>query len=141
MVDTGPVFIIDNRAEDGTEKVEEYLGRWCNFSETFDIATGYFEIGALRRMDGQWQKLDKIRILMGDETSKSTKSTILNAINSKLDESFDKKDENHFMEGIPAIMDAIRSGKIENHIFSTIVREMKIPIGHDPVLQCWMSLG
>ena len=65
----------------------------------FDIATGYFEIGALRRMDGQWQKLDKIRILMGDETSKSTKSTILNAINSKLDESFDKeKDENHFME-------------------------------------------
>ena len=31
--------------------------------------------------------------------------------------------------------------KIENHIFSTIVRDMKIPIGHDPVLQCWMSLG
>ena len=23
--------------------------------------------------------------------------------------------------------------KIENHIFSTIVRDMKIPIGHDPV--------
>ena len=91
MAESKSVFIIDNRAEEGTEKVEEYLSRWCNFSERLDIATGYFEIGALRRMDKQWQKLDKIRILMGDETSKSTKSTILNAINSKLDESFDKE--------------------------------------------------
>jgi len=141
MADNGPVFIIDNRAEEGTEKVEEYLGRWCNFSETFDIATGYFEIGALRRMDGQWQKFDKIRILMGDETSKSTKSTILNVINSKLDESFDKeKDEERTMNiGEDDLSNARR--KIENHIFSTIVRDMRIPIGHDPVLQCWMSLG
>lgn len=131
MADSGPVFIIDNRAEEGTEKVEEYLGRWCNFSETFDIATGYFEIGALRRMDGQWQKLDKIRILMGDETSKSTKSTILNAINSKLDESFDKeKDENHFMRGIPAIMEAIRSGKIEIRVYTKHKFHAKLYITH-----------
>jgi hypothetical protein len=31
------------------------------------VVTGYFEIGALLALDGQWQKLDKLRILMGDE--------------------------------------------------------------------------
>ena len=31
--------------------------------------------------------------------------------------------------------------KIELHIFNTIMRDMKIPMGYDPVLQCWMSLG
>ena len=131
MADNGPVFIIDNRAEEGTEKVEEYLGRWCNFSETIDIATGYFEIGALRRMDGQWQKLDKIRILMGDETSKSSKSIILNSIKRRLDESFDKeKDENHFQTGIPAIMEAIRSGKIEIRVYTKHKFHAKLYITH-----------
>jgi len=131
MAESKSVFIIDNRAEEGTEKVEEYLSRWCNFSERLDIATGYFEIGALRRMDKQWQKLDKIRILMGDETSKSTKSTILNAINSKLDESFDKeKDENHFMTGIPEIMEAIRSKKIEIKVYTKHKFHAKLYITH-----------
>ena len=131
MAEGDPVFIIDNRAEEGSEKVEEYLGKWCNFSECFDIATGYFEIGALRRMDGQWQKLDKIRILMGDETSKSSKGVILNAIKSRLDESFDKeKDENHFMAGIPAIMEAIRSGKIEIRVYTKHKFHAKLYITH-----------
>ena len=30
-------------------------------------SSGYFEIGALLTLDGKWQGLDKIRILMGAE--------------------------------------------------------------------------
>jgi len=37
-----------------------------------DIATGYFEIGALLGLDGEWQQLDRISILIGDEVSKRT---------------------------------------------------------------------
>ena len=54
-------------------KVENYLREWASISNQFDIATGYFEIGALLAMEGDWQKLNKIRILMGDEVSKRTK--------------------------------------------------------------------
>ena len=62
-------FIVDNRETDLTDKVQGYLEKWCEVSRQFDIATGYFEVGALSRLDGEWQKLDKIRILMGQEVS------------------------------------------------------------------------
>jgi hypothetical protein len=59
------LFIVDNSDEDW--KVLSYLAEWSEISHKFDIATGYFEIGALLALDGKWQKLDHIRILMGDE--------------------------------------------------------------------------
>ena len=75
-------------------KVANYLREWASISNQFDIATGYFEIGALLTLDGEWQKLDKIRILMGDEVSKRTKKAFeegLAEIQSKLDASIEKK--------------------------------------------------
>ena len=62
------LFIVDN--SDSDWKVRNYLHDWADISHTFDIATGYFEIGALLALDGQWQKLDKLRILMGDQVSR-----------------------------------------------------------------------
>ena len=47
-------------------------------------------------LDGQWQKLDKIRILMGDEVSKRTKKAILaglEQIKQKLDSSIEREKE------------------------------------------------
>jgi hypothetical protein len=61
------MFIVDNT--DDNWKALHYLNEWCEISNQFDIATGYFEISALIAMDGQWQKLDKIRILMGFSTT------------------------------------------------------------------------
>ena len=60
----GDLFIVDNA---DPWRVQEYLREWADLAHTFDVATGYFEIGALLALDGQWQKLDKLRILMGDE--------------------------------------------------------------------------
>lgn len=75
----GAVFIVDN--SDSEWKVLRYLQDWCDLSQSIDIASGYFEIGSLLALDGHWQKLDKIRILMGDEVSKRTQKAILDGIN------------------------------------------------------------
>ncbi len=113
------LFIVDNSEEDW--KALRYLRDWCELSKSIDIATGYFEIGALLALDGEWQKIDKIRILMGDEVSKRTKKAFengLQAIASKLDDSLEKeKTKNHFLTGVPAFVDAVRSGKIECRVY------------------------
>src|SRR5690349_14669745 len=71
----GDLFIVDNSDTDW--KVRDYLREWSEISHTFDIATGGLEIGALLALDGHWQKLDKIRILMGNEVTKRTKKALL----------------------------------------------------------------
>ena len=54
-----------------------YLSEWTGNSSRFDIATGYFEIGALLALEGKWEGLVQIRILMGDEVSKRTHPALL----------------------------------------------------------------
>ncbi len=82
------LFIVDNSDQDW--KVLQYLKDWCQLSEAIDIATGYFEIGSLLSLDGQWQKVDQIRILMGDQVSRRTRRAFvegLEQINRHLDDS------------------------------------------------------
>jgi hypothetical protein len=116
----GDLFIVDNSDQDW--KVRRYLHDWADLAHSFDIATGYFEIGALLALDGQWQKLDKIRILMGDEVSKRTKKTLLAGvehIKQKLDSSIEReKEQNDFLKGVPGILDALRSGKIACKVYN-----------------------
>jgi hypothetical protein len=69
------LFIIDNSDQDW--KVREYLHDWCQLSQSIDIATGFFEIGSLLALDGEWQKVGGLRILMGDEVSLRTKEVVL----------------------------------------------------------------
>lgn len=113
------LFIVDNSEE--SWKALRYIHDWCQISKSMDIATGYFEIGALLSLDGEWQKVDKIRILMGDEVSKRTKKAFekgLKEITARLDGSIEKeKGKNHFLSGVPAIVEAIRSGKIECRVY------------------------
>jgi len=59
------LFIVDNSDTDW--KVSSYLKECCELSRQIDIATGYFEIGAFLSLGEGWNKVDKIRILMGDE--------------------------------------------------------------------------
>ncbi len=71
MTDATELFIVDNSEPEHSGLY--YLREWCDLATSFDIATGFFEIGGLLELDGHWQKLDKIRILMGDEVSRRTK--------------------------------------------------------------------
>ncbi|MDE3091827.1 MAG: helicase, partial [Chloroflexota bacterium] len=108
------MFIVDN--SDTQWKVAQYLHDWCEIARALDVATGYFEIGALLALDGQWQKLDQIRILMGDEVSKRTQqafATALGKIADTLDDSIEgEKEKNDFLAGVPAIVEGLRAGKI-----------------------------
>ena len=57
----GELFIVDNSISEWTGL--RYLRDWADLAKSFDIATGYFEIGSLLALEGRWQQLEKIRIL------------------------------------------------------------------------------
>ncbi|HPO14154.1 MAG TPA: helicase-related protein [Candidatus Hydrogenedentes bacterium] len=126
------LFIVDN--SDSDWKVRDYLHDWADLADRFDVATGYFEIGALLALDGQWQKLDHIRILMGDEVSKRTKKAFIvgvEGIKNKLDDSIEReKESNDFLRGVPAIVEAIRSGKIQCRVYTKDKFHAKAYITH-----------
>jgi len=126
------LFIVDNSDEDW--KVRQYLRDWCQLASGIDIATGYFEIGGFLALKDEWQKVDKIRILMGDECSLRTRDAFergLRAITQKLDESLEKaKETNDFLTGVPAIIDAIRSGKIVCRVYKKEKFHAKAYITH-----------
>ena len=126
------LFIVDN-SEDQWKAVR-YLHDWCDIAQAMDIATGYFEIGALLALDGQWQKLDSIRILMGDEVSRRTHDAFLKALGGlkqKLDDSIEsEKEKNDFLTGVPAIVDALQSGKIQCKVYKERKFHAKAYITH-----------
>jgi len=126
------LFIVDN--SDSDWKVRDYLREWCGISRAFDIATGYFEVGALLALDGQWQQLEKIRVLMGDEVSKRTKKALLAGIENlskALDASIEKeKDKNDFLTGVPAIVQSLKDRKIECRVYTKEKFHAKAYITH-----------
>ena len=113
------LFIVDNSDDDW--KVVRYLHDWCQLSKRIDVATGYFEIGALLALKGEWQKVDEIRILLGDDVSLRTRSAFergLAGMAQTLDASIEaEKEKNDFLQGVPAIVDGIRSGKIKCRVY------------------------
>jgi superfamily II DNA or RNA helicase len=113
------LFIVDNSDDDW--KVLRYLHDWCQLSKAIDIATGYFEIGGILALADEWQKVDAIRVLMGDEVSKRTKAAFaegLKNIERRLDASLEaEKEKNDFLVGVPAVVEAIRAGKIQCRVY------------------------
>jgi superfamily II DNA or RNA helicase len=127
------LFIVDNSISGWTGL--RYLAEWTEISKTFDIATGYFEIGALLELDGKWQKLDHIRILMGSDTTMRTRKELLEALSIRAKEMLDRsieevKTPNPFLEGVAAIAEAMRSGKIECRVYSKDKFHAKAYITH-----------
>lgn len=126
------LFIVDNSDDDW--KVVDYLREWTQISNAFDIATGYFEIGSLLALDGHWQQLESIRVLMGDEVTKRTQRTLIEGtarIKRKLDESIEQeKSRNDFLTGVPAIVEALAEGKIACRIYNKKKFHAKAYITH-----------
>ena len=129
---TGELFIIDNSDEEW--KALKYLREWCQISKSIDIATGFFEIGALLALDGEWQKVEKIRILMGFNTTlrthqaiKKARESLLNEINKTTE---DEKKVDDFLQGLPAIVAALKSGKIEVRVLEEPKFHAKAYITH-----------
>src|SRR5438046_2728773 len=74
----GELFIVDNSVSGWTGI--RYLSEWTEIATRFDIATGTFEIGSLLALDGRWQGLEKIRILMGADVTHPTRAAFLKAV-------------------------------------------------------------
>ncbi|MEX2374494.1 MAG: phospholipase D-like domain-containing protein, partial [Dehalococcoidia bacterium] len=111
----GDFFIVDNSEEHW--KALEYLRQWCQISSSIDIATGYFEIGALLALDGEWQRVDRIRVLIGAESSRQTVEAIREA-KQVLDESLEaERQTDPFLEGLDGVVQGIRDGRIEVRVY------------------------
>ena len=116
MVTTsGDFFIVDNSDEHW--KALEYLRQWCSISSGIDIATGHFEIGSLLALDGEWQKVGRIRVLLGGPSSRRTQEAVRLAA-SELDASLAaERRSDPFLTGLSAIVEALRSGQIEARVY------------------------
>lgn len=115
------LYIVDNSSEKAS--VKNYLSEWCSISKQMDIATGYFEIGGLLTLGEDWQKLDKIRIILGNEVTKRTKDVIEEVAQTMIERfrsSMEREQEkNEFLIGVPAIIKAMKAGKIECRVYDS----------------------
>jgi len=127
------LFIVDNGVSGWTAL--RYLEEWTGISKSFDIATGYFDIGALIDLDGKWQALGKIRILMGAETTHQTRKALLDAVRARataqLDASIESdKEKNPFLNGVPAILEALQTRQIECRVYDKAKFHAKAYLTH-----------
>ena len=110
------LFIVDNSVSGWTGL--RYLEEWAEIASAFDIATGFFEIGALLALDGKWQRLGKIRVLMGAETGHRTRQVLLQQVRKRAVEMLDQSIES------------------DKHL-----KRIDAPVGVRPSLKCWMDLN
>lgn len=132
----GELFIVDN--SDEAWKGLRYLQEWTEVASAFDIATGFFEIGSLLALDGRWQKLDRIRILMGDEATARTRKAVWEGLRrnvcQRLDASLEaEKEANDLLAGAAAIVQAMREGRIQCRVYAKRKFHAKAYITHPRV--------
>jgi superfamily II DNA or RNA helicase len=127
------LFIVDN--SDADWKGLRHLQEWTLTATGFDIATGFFELGPFLALDGKWQKLEAIRILMGDETTARTRQGLLDALRTrvcdKLDSSVEaEKEANDMLVGAASVVQALRQGKIQCRVYAKRKFHAKAYITH-----------
>ncbi len=115
MAEKLPV-IIDNRGEN---KVLNALKRLLPNLQRMDVATGVFEVGSFLLLEGLWQDLERIRILMGDETARRTKREIVQAMLQTSNDSIEReKEHDDALTGLPAVRNAIAKKSIMLRTYS-----------------------
>jgi hypothetical protein len=129
----GELFIVDN--SDSEWNALKYLQDWTEIASAIDIASGFFEIGLLLVLDGRWQALERIRILLGADMSARTRQALLEGLKQRTEQILDRsieeeKEQNGFLNGVPAIVGGIRSGKIECKLYAKKKFHAKAYITH-----------
>jgi superfamily II DNA or RNA helicase len=108
--------IIDNRKNN---TVLRALQKLLPNLQKMDVATGTFEIGSFLLLEGLWQHLDKIRLLMGDETTRRTKREITEALLRTSNDSIEReKERDDALTGLPAVRQAISDKQIALRVYS-----------------------
>ena len=121
-------IIVDNSDEHW--KALTYVRQWCDVSKSIDIATGYFDVQALLSLDGYWQKVEKLRILIGDETSHRT-GDLIRRVRKLIDETaVHHRVNDPYLTGLDSIIQGIVSGQIEIKIYTEEKFHAKTYITH-----------
>jgi superfamily II DNA or RNA helicase len=97
------------------------LKRLLPLTDHWDIATGTFEIGSLLALDGLWQRVQKIRILMGDETTRRTRRELVDSLRQASDDNIEMTkaaDDAAALTGLDAVRQALQSKQIHVKVYS-----------------------
>lgn len=110
--------LVDNRV--GND-VLSAVRRLITESRTADIATGYFEVGAFLALDGDWQALQGVRLLMGDDLLRVTKSIFVQALRDKRNNGIENAqvlDDWKTLEGLEAFKKALANDFIKARVYT-----------------------
>lgn len=110
--------LIDNRPGNSLlEAVRRLMGE----STYVDLATGYLELGAFLALDEDWQRPAELRLLMGDEVTRSTKAAFVEALARKDTNGIERAKEDddwRALDGLEAVKAALASGQISARVYT-----------------------
>ena len=108
--------IIDNRSGN---TVLNALNQLLLNLKKLDIATGFFEVGSFLQIEPNWQTPDQIRLLMGNETSKTTQKVIIESALAHSNNSIElQKERDDTLTGLDALKEAITGKKVQLKAFT-----------------------
>jgi len=90
-------------------------------AKALDIATGFFEIGSFLDLDGCWQHVGQIRLLMGDEVTRKTKIELVDALKQKDRNGIERvksADDWAALKGMIAFKTALAEGRIKAKVYT-----------------------
>jgi len=110
--------LIDNRR--GNQMLDA-IRRLIAAAKTLDVATGFFEVGALVDLDSHWQTLQGMRLLMGDEFTRKTKQLLVESLKDPDRNGIERAkevDDWKALEGLEAISEALKNGMIKARVYT-----------------------
>lgn len=112
-------FIVDN--ENANARVGDFLAEWCERAERLDIATGYFGIGAFRRLRGAWLNVSRIRILMDADIAMPDAAqfeAFLGRLRQEVsDDVTQSREDDPLAMAVPGMAQAIADGRLQFRIY------------------------
>lgn len=90
-------------------------------ANSLDIATGFFEIGSFLELDGHWQNVPEIRLLMGDEVTRRTKIELVEALRERDLNGIERVkaiDDWAALKGMLAFKSALIEGRVRAKVYT-----------------------
>lgn len=107
--------IVDNT---GDQTVLQVLSRILLETTHLDIATGYFEVSSLLTLGEAWSNIERIRILIGDETTRRTRQLLIEELNKATDTNLEShKEEDDSLSGLDKVRDALQRKHIQVRVY------------------------
>jgi superfamily II DNA/RNA helicase len=110
--------IIDNR---GRNTLDRVLRSLLPDTKSWDIATGFFEMGGFLVLDSAWRTAPRIRVLFGDETTRRTRRELVASMSGVYNDSIEReKERDDFvaLDELDEFRKALGSGQILPRVFA-----------------------